>query len=378
MAQQQQQAEALHAPRRRDPGIAPVAAPPGMVRVTAGAEVQDMALAGHTVGQARAIAETLFGIAPGTEALVDAHTVGDAHVLEAGERLEFTKASGRKGAPRRAAPADRAQMTGAVLEMAGGRVTWRRNGTALGETSVGDLLARVATRGQPPASWQLYPPLVRLMVPRGRGARGEVTAVVIEMPPGPRRVRWIADASEDPLGAAGAFEERTLGFPWIVLVIVFAHGELTGLQQAFYRRAPIETLDDPLCYTNLLNVADGYDQESWVCLVELRHALGELSWTERIRRVTDHFWHAAFTRSSEVHEGNSHWRDRRGVDPRVADLDSWERATRENPYFALDVPWQPTPRSLGVTLREMLEVAAPWRDIVRVDQLVTLMQQGAS
>jgi len=214
---------------------------------------------------------------------------------------------------------------------------------------------------------------VRLMVER---RAGEITGVVVEMAPGPRQVRWITDNSRSPLGEQAHYEERHLSFPWIVLVIVFVGGELSNLQQAFYRTAPIESLSDELCYTNLLNVAKGHGQDSWVCLVNLGRHLAPLTWEQRIRAVTDHFWQAAFNRSSEVHEGNSFWGEMRRLDRRLASPAAWEAATRRDPYFALGVPWKRTGYTLGATLERMLEMVAPWRPIERVEHLVTLMQQA--
>ncbi|HYC24111.1 MAG TPA: hypothetical protein VEI94_15495, partial [Candidatus Bathyarchaeia archaeon] len=213
---------------------------------------------------------------------------------------------------------------------------------------------------------------VRLMVERGGG---QTVGLVIEMPPGPRRVSWIADDSPAPYGPGARYEQRRLSFPWVVLVLVLVDGELSGLQQAFFRNAPIGSLDDELYYTNLLNVAAGYGQESWVCLVKLRGELGELGWDERTRAVIDHFWQASNTRSSEEHEGHSFWSKGRAVDRRFASAAAWEAATLADPYFALSVRWRRAPSRLGATLARMLERAAPRRPIERVEQLVTLIQQ---
>jgi hypothetical protein len=197
------------------------------------------------------------------------------------------------------------------------------------------------------------------------------------MPPGPRQVRWIADRSPVPFGPGARYDDRYLSFPWVVLLLVFSGGELTGLQQAFFRTTPIGSLDDDLAYTNLLNVARGHEQESWVCLVNLERRLARLSWPERIHAVTEHFWQTAFNRSSEVHELNSYWGTMRGLDKRLATAADWEAATRENPCFTLEVRWKRAPRTVGQTLERMLDAVSPWRPVERVEHLVTLMQQGA-
>ena len=112
-----------------------------------------------------------------------------------------------------------------------------------------------------------------------------------------------------------------------------------------------------------------------MCLVALSNRdLRRLSWPARLKVVTNHFWHAAFNRSAERHEGNSYWESAGAVDARLASADAWEQATQADPYFALQVPWRRAPRTVGATLEFMLDRVAPWRPVEGVEQLVTLMQ----
>lgn len=362
------QSVAASAPAPQPVELQPV---PQQVRIIAGADVQDLDLAGRTVGEARVVAQALFGTNAAAVALVDGVEVDEQRLLRTGEQLEFVKYAGNKGAGIARAAQAIVDATGAVIELTGAQVVWRRNGRRAGAVALEDLVAQIGMTGQDPASWRLCPRGVRLMVER---RRGEVTGVVIEMPPGPRQVRWIRDDSLDPFGPRAQYDTRYLSFPWVVLLIVFVGGELSHLQQAFYRTAPIGSLDDELCYTNLLNVAAGYEQESWVCLVNLESALAPLSWEQRVHAITDHFWRAAFNRSSEVHEGNSFWSSMRKLDRRLSTAERWEQATRDDPYFALHVKWRPTGAGVGATLARMLDKIAPWRRIERVEQLITLMQ----
>ena len=343
----------------------------GKVRLIAGADVQDVELAGRTVADARNLARLVFGISPTARALVDGREVGDDHVLRARQHLEFTKHAGRKGAAMPNAAADRAQHAGAAtIELRADRAHYQREGAPLASASIQDLLARAAGAGDPPASWRLAPHQVRLMVDR---ADRHTTAVVVEMPPGPRQVRWISDNARDPVD--GRVEKRRLSFPWVVLIVVFTDGELVNVQQAFFRTEPLATLDDRLHYTNLLNVARGYRQESWVCLFNLGRPLARLTWEARVRAVTDHFWQAAYTRSADVAEGNSFWAKTRGLDPRLESPAAWETATDRDPYFALEIGWPPAPSTLRDAVAHMLDLVAPWRPIERAEQLATLMQR---
>ena len=236
MTQQQRRIEEQQPPwaATTDPDIAEAVPAPQRVRVIAGADVQDMDLAGRRVADARAVALALFGVHPAATALVGGRRVAEDHVLDAGEVLEFVKYAGRKGA---GATAVRPRDAGApTIELVGDRAVWSSHGRQMGVTPLRKLLERVAAAGQGPETWRIVPLHVRLIAER---AGGEVTGLVIEMPPGPRVVRWIADDSSRDYGPGARYETRRLSFPWVVLIAVFAGGELTGMQQAFFRTAPI-------------------------------------------------------------------------------------------------------------------------------------------
>ena len=327
----------------------------GRVRLIAGADVQDLTLGGRTVAETRRVAQAVFGIHPDARALVDGREVGEAHVLESGARLEFTRRAGQKGA------------AAAFVQLAGDRATWQGRGSANGGMPLRILIDRVRDAGEAPERWRLYPQHVRLMAER---RKGQVIGVVIEMPPGPRCVSWIASDSPATFGPTCRFEERELSFPWVILLAVFSHGELTGLTQAFYRTQPLTSLDDRLLFTNLLNVAPSRHQESWICFQNIHRSLGRLTWDERIAELCRHFWQAAFTR----HANQSFFETGVLVDSRLATAATWEAATRRQPYFALELIWSPAPDSVGVTLARMLDQVAPWQPIERAEQLVTLMQ----
>ena len=156
----------------------------GQVRVITWVDVQDLDLGGRTVGEARAVAEAVFGINEGAVAVVDGQAAGEEQVLVPGQMLEFVKYSGQKGAARRAAAATRSD-AGSVIEVVEDQAIWRQRGKQLGSMPLRDLW-RAGNGGCESQRWPLYPRQVRLMVERGR--RG-VTGVVIEMPPGPRQVR---------------------------------------------------------------------------------------------------------------------------------------------------------------------------------------------
>ncbi len=151
-----------------------------------------------------------------------------------------------------------------------------------------------------------------------------------------------------------------LAFPFVVLVIAFRGGAITGFQQCFYRCEPLRRLDDELLLPNLYNVAKAYEQLCWLCLANLRKNLAPLDWAEKLRVIWTHTFNAGFNASSERHEGMSYWGAMRKVDPRVASLAAWEEATRKDPLFPLSVQWRPSGRTVGQVMEEMLNrVAGP-------------------
>jgi len=410
------------------------------VRILAGAQVQDMALGGQTVAEARSLAGTVFAVDPSAQAFVDGRRVSDEHVLANGQELEFVKRTGEKGAHRplerdpdpgpdpdrdmdiaevlaalragrtlqlplrpraraRRVPApeerrvgddptvgraeragDASQpdrrvrpIRGLSLEVTGDELVWKRGARGGGRAKVHDLAASLADVGSTRDRWLVSPRGVRLMVERDEG---DVVGVVIEMEPGPRQVGWISETSERPCGAGTRYAVRRLSFPWVVLVVVFESGELTDLQQAFYRTQPLGSAGDPLYYSNLLNcMPSTHGLEAKLCLRKMPGRLADLTWEERINSVTEHFWEASFNRSADIDEHKSFYWSGGEVDARLADVTAWERATTAEPYFALGLPWRQAPFSIGETLERMLDEVAPRPQIERVEDLVTALQR---
>jgi hypothetical protein len=132
---------------------------------------------------------------------------------------------------------------------------------------------------------------------------GPATVVCLELPHQVRTVRWLCDTSPADYGAGAQYQQVRLAFPYIVVIVTFCNGALTGWQQLFYRTAPVGNEDDPLCFPNLYNVADGYGQVCWLCLQKLG-PLATVPWDAKLRCIVEHLW-SAFNRSSEVHEGHS-------------------------------------------------------------------------
>lgn len=179
--------------------------------------------------------------------------------------------------------------------------------------------------------------------------QGASTAVCLELPPQVRTVRWLDNASPAEFGRHAQYQQVRLAFPYIIILVTFWNGALTGQQQLFYRTTPIASADDALFLPNLYNVAQAYDQLCWLCLQKLG-SLAAVAWENKLRRIIEHLW-SAFNRSSEVHEGNSYWGKMRELDSRLQSVDDWQCHSVADPLFVLSVPWQPA----EVTVRQIMD-----------------------
>ena len=257
------------------------------------------------------------------------------------------------------------------IQIVGDRVTLRQGSQPLVAATLPDVLRELARSSERTPSCGILPRDVRLWC-----ERGDATAVVVEVPPHARTVRWLVDGSRAAYGRGARYAQYFLAFPYVELLLVFRRGGLTGLQQLYYRRAPLGA-DGELLLPNLYNVAQGYGQRCWVCLANLRDLSGE-SWPDKVYAVTDHVFAAAFNRSSDVHEGNSYWTAMRDVDPRVASLDAWQEATRQNPRFAIEVPWKAAGTTVTAELSAMLDrVVAPLAVSTATDLAGVVTRAGA-
>ena len=193
---------------------------------------------------------------------------------------------------------------------------------------------------------------------RPRGARivqtrRDAVAMALEIAPHTRRVRWLADDSKAAYGRRATYSEYFVSFPFIVLLLVFRGGGLSGQQQLYYRRESLDS-GDGLLLPNLYNVAEGYGQRCWVCLQHVPPVYA-MAWDQKISTVVDHVFSAAFNQSAERHEGNSYWTTPAAVDERVATMAAWQSATRADRRMALSIPWTDAGTTASAELRQMLD-----------------------
>jgi hypothetical protein len=263
-----------------------------------------------------------------------------------------------------------------IVEIKGQDVTLRRGPTGVSQTKLSEFIARLY-RQQDISIFPDESPLpdhVRFV-----RRRGNATTVVIELQPQVRQVRWIASNSPEDYGPGTRYDYLTLAFPYIVVIILFKEGELSGYQQLFYRTEGISSVDDHLLFPNLLNVAEGYNQKCWLCLANLG-PVGRLSWRRKVEKIIEHTWEAAWNRSSEVHEGNSYWQKMRkaNLDPRVISVENWVKATKEDPLFMLKIQWKSADLTIKQVMDSMLSAGYASFPIQSTVDLIPLICGGRS
>jgi hypothetical protein len=194
--------------------------------------------------------------------------------------------------------------------------------------------------------------------------------LVHQTPPRIHGFRWIAEDSTAEFGSGTLYRQVRLALPYVIVLAVFEGirrgvPALTQRNECFFSNEPLERtgLDTPLCYPALLNCSqlrdDGRHPLSWICSQHLpRHEVFgrrtlEASLRDGLGALLRHLLESGFNRSSEHHEGASGFSASvaAGIDPRIATVEAWERATADDPLFALEVPWLPT----GKTLAEVAE-----------------------
>ena len=134
----------------------------------------------------------------------------------------------------------------------------------------------------------------------------------------------------------GAAKQFHLAFPYVIFVVSIDNSSKSLAYPThptlwvFQRTMPLRSIEDELCLMNLFNVHD----TGVVCLGSYMPLGNKPSPAERAFHVVDFFWKAVFTSG---HPENFNQVQKR--DPRYRNLAAWEKASRENPAFPLEVKW---------------------------------------
>jgi len=223
-----------------------------------------------------------------------------------------------------------------------------------------ELLERVQP-SVPDSRGAVLPDGIKCMLPMANGC-----ILVHQTTPRVYNFRWIAADSRAEYGPRTRYQQVRLALPYLIVLAVFesARGDLPRLSprnECFFLNEPLDLqgLDTELCYPALLNCSRFPDDPnvplSWICTQHLppsecaRGQTLEQSLRAGLEALLRHLLESGFNRSSEHHELNSWFSETvaAGVDPRIASVRDWERATAEDPLFVLEVPWLRTGLSLG-------------------------------
>ncbi|MFQ5846864.1 MAG: hypothetical protein ACE5IQ_04225 [Candidatus Methylomirabilales bacterium] len=171
--------------------------------------------------------------------------------------------------------------------------------------------------------------------------------IAVEQPPQVRHVTW------RPGGAPGAARDYPLAFPYILYLVLFHQGAFEEMR-IYYRPAPLTADSDPLYLSNLWNVSSTETPmaKCRACL-QGRPPFDELTLAAQVRGVIEFFWGTGFNRAID----ESCFLRAAKRDSRIATLEAWERASRCDPLFPLDVDWEP----VGKGLKETAEELMAWR-----------------
>ncbi len=249
-----------------------------------------------------------------------------------------------------------------TLEGPEARVHLREGASA--SMTVTDLVARMQP-SVPDTCGIVLPDGTKALLPTPTGL-----ILVHQTPPTVFSFRWIADDSDAAYGPEAVYRPVEIGLPYVISFAVYEGlrggiPQLTSRNECFFSNEPLDKsgLDSNLCFPALLNCSKFPDDPahplSWICTQNLpeqeiagRPTL-ESSIRDGLRALLRHLFESGFNLSSEHHELNSWYSEsvQAGIDPRIATVEKWAKATRDAPLFVLDVPWLPT----GRTVRQIAE-----------------------
>lgn len=307
------------------------------VSIASGPYAEDLPVAGMTIGEVRRRFKDRFDIDDAAQTILNGNPVKDDVVLKAGEALMFVHHVGEKGA----------KGNEVILRDTRAYATTDEDVTlSLDIVKLGERM------GPLPSTGELVIPLgVRSIL-----SRGAVTLWIWEKPPHIATLRWISANSPVPYGGGVKYRNVHIALPYLIIVSVFVRDgqglpNLTLRDECFFRTSPLKSLDDELLFPALLNCSRWPQHDamnhplSWICTQFLKRneRLESDDPGERFQAgfeaVRYCLLETGFNLSSEHHEGNSWYGASKKVDPRIATVEQWEKETKKDPLFILEVPW---------------------------------------
>ena len=302
------------------------------VSVSSGPYCEDLPVTGTSVSEVRRKFGDRFDIDAQSQAIVNGAPVDENYILNAGESLMFIRHAGEKGMD--------VTIEGPLAMLDSGQTM-----------KVEDLCARVG----PGLSTGpvILPSGIKSVL-----SQGQLTLWVWEQPPRVHQLSWIKSDSPKPYGPGTTYRNVTIALPYVVVVATFVRTtsgipRLLKKDECFFRTAPLKSLNDELSYPGLLNCSKWgagttpppNTPLSWICTQHLKQTKKMMSldpgdqFQSGFEAVRYCLLETSFNLSSEHHEGNSWYGASKQIDPRIATIEAWEKATKKNPLFVLDVPW---------------------------------------
>jgi hypothetical protein len=210
------------------------------------------------------------------------------------------------------------------------------------------------------------------MVVRTVHHRNGVIVFLVEVAPGQRTMQWLQDDSPADFGSRATYHDVEIALPWQYFFIAMTPaGHLWQRSSVYFLTTPLRALDEPLLEPHFFNCSvEAYGVYCWVCTQHFRREeKRKESHAAFAFAFIDQFFYGGFNASSEVHEGASFWgRNRKRIlDRRVRTTTAWEAASKNDPDFALSVPWMQAPRTAADVLREITEIETPWPPTTTTD-----------
>jgi len=171
----------------------------------------------------------------------------------------------------------------------------------------------------------------------------QLAVLLVEQKPQVKSIAW---------GVSGKLRKIYLAFPYIVSIFSFFEGKFNNFL-LFYRSAPLSRSADILCYPNLPNV----HPTGVVCLgnsnglIALRKRMTRDPLVWQVRKILTYFWSESVFNSDLIEQHFLPWTR---ICPQLASLETWQRNTRCDPNFILEVNW--SQRSAG-SASELMELA---------------------
>ncbi len=178
--------------------------------------------------------------------------------------------------------------------------------------------------------------------------------------------QWITKDSPAPYGPEAKYESVRVLLPYVVILCLVVRDrrgtyQLTNWNEAFFRNETLLSENDPLYYPALLNCSKIAPQKehalSWICTQHLdkskipKNADPSCRIKNCLSALLHHLYESGFNLSSEHHELTSWFSAtvEAKIDPRIASIEAWAKASEEDKMFSITVPWLPT----GHTVKEV-------------------------